>query len=204
MATHSRILAWEIQWTEEPGGLQSKGSQKGWTRLSDETTIECLALSFKVMNCSLHTVKSFLKKKFICAFWLHRVLIVAHGLSIEVQGLLSCCRTWTQQLQHSMLDLTSPTRNQTLVPCIGRQILNYWTTREVPHAYSIFQHIYASTCHMPGTVPSTRDAAGINTENSYRVYFPVITNEQTVNKPTSKYMVCVMVIERRWRVKSRI
>ena len=28
MATHSSILAWEILWTEEPGGLQSKGSQR--------------------------------------------------------------------------------------------------------------------------------------------------------------------------------
>ena len=27
-ATHSSILAWEIPWTEEPGGLQSKRSQK--------------------------------------------------------------------------------------------------------------------------------------------------------------------------------
>ena len=27
MATHSSILAWEIPWTEEPGGLQSRGSQ---------------------------------------------------------------------------------------------------------------------------------------------------------------------------------
>ena len=27
MATHSSILAWEILWTEEPGGLQSMGSQ---------------------------------------------------------------------------------------------------------------------------------------------------------------------------------
>ena len=27
MATHSRILAWETSWTEEPGGLQSIGSQ---------------------------------------------------------------------------------------------------------------------------------------------------------------------------------
>ena len=26
MATHSRILTWRIPWTEEPGGLQSKGS----------------------------------------------------------------------------------------------------------------------------------------------------------------------------------
>ena len=27
MATHSSILAWRIPWTEEPGGLQSIGSQ---------------------------------------------------------------------------------------------------------------------------------------------------------------------------------
>ena len=30
-ATHSSILAWEIPWTEEPGGLQSMGLQKNWT-----------------------------------------------------------------------------------------------------------------------------------------------------------------------------
>ena len=29
MATHSSILAWEILWTEGPGGLQSMGSQSG-------------------------------------------------------------------------------------------------------------------------------------------------------------------------------
>ena len=28
MATHSSILAWEIPWTEDPGGLQSMGSQE--------------------------------------------------------------------------------------------------------------------------------------------------------------------------------
>ena len=28
MATHSSILAWEIPWTEEAGGLQSTGSQR--------------------------------------------------------------------------------------------------------------------------------------------------------------------------------
>ena len=28
MVTCSRILAWEIPWTEEPGGLQSMGSQR--------------------------------------------------------------------------------------------------------------------------------------------------------------------------------
>ena len=34
-ATHSSILAWETPWTEEPGGLQSMGSQKSQTRVSD-------------------------------------------------------------------------------------------------------------------------------------------------------------------------
>ena len=31
MATHSGIPAWEMPWTEEPGGLQSMGMQKSWT-----------------------------------------------------------------------------------------------------------------------------------------------------------------------------
>ena len=31
MATHSSILAWEIPWTEEPGGLQAMGSQESRT-----------------------------------------------------------------------------------------------------------------------------------------------------------------------------
>ena len=35
MATHSGILAWRIPRTEEPGGLQSMGSQKSQTQLSD-------------------------------------------------------------------------------------------------------------------------------------------------------------------------
>ena len=33
-AIHSRILAWKIQWIEEPGGLQFMGSQSQ-TRLRD-------------------------------------------------------------------------------------------------------------------------------------------------------------------------
>ena len=35
MVTHSTVLACKIPWTEKPGGLQSTGSQKSWTRLSD-------------------------------------------------------------------------------------------------------------------------------------------------------------------------
>ena len=35
VAMHSNILAWEILWTEEPGGLQIMGPQKSQTQLSD-------------------------------------------------------------------------------------------------------------------------------------------------------------------------
>ena len=43
MATRSSILAWEIPWTEEPGGLQSMGSQSQ-TRLSNYTTSSAVEL----------------------------------------------------------------------------------------------------------------------------------------------------------------
>ena len=39
MATYSGILAWNIPWTKEPGGLQSVGSQRvgiGWPKLESD------------------------------------------------------------------------------------------------------------------------------------------------------------------------
>ena len=36
MATHSSILAWEIPWTEEPGGLQSMDLQRVGHNLATE------------------------------------------------------------------------------------------------------------------------------------------------------------------------
>ena len=38
MATHSSILAWEIPWTEEPGGLQSMG----WRRVRHNSATNAL------------------------------------------------------------------------------------------------------------------------------------------------------------------
>ena len=43
MATHSSILAWRIPWTEEPGGLQSMGSQRV-TQLSMNAHSYCIIL----------------------------------------------------------------------------------------------------------------------------------------------------------------
>ena len=42
MATHSSILAWETPWTEEPGGLQSRGSQRvghSWSNKQQGPTV---------------------------------------------------------------------------------------------------------------------------------------------------------------------
>ena len=48
MATHYSILAWEIPWKEEPRGLQSIGSRKSQSRLSNQTTTSYFtAVTFK-------------------------------------------------------------------------------------------------------------------------------------------------------------
>ena len=56
MATHSGTLAWKIPWMEEPGRLQSMGSQSQ-TRLSDFTSLwfhiqEIIAKSKNFLNFS--------------------------------------------------------------------------------------------------------------------------------------------------------
>ena len=57
MATHSSILAWEIPWTEEPGGLQSMGLYKSRTQLSNETTTTKLSNGTKTpKNKQTHNI----------------------------------------------------------------------------------------------------------------------------------------------------
>ena len=83
---------------------------------------------------------------------LKNIYLAASGLSYGTQDLRAsmwvCSSTWTlslcctgfsscgprAQLPHCMWDLSSLTRDYTRVhvPSIGRQILNHWTTREVP------------------------------------------------------------------------
>ena len=68
----------------------------------------CFGSQLQHSGSSLHHVESF---------------IVAHR---------PCsCGMWAQ-LPYGMWDLSSPTRGRTHVPCIAWQILNHWTTREMP------------------------------------------------------------------------
>ena len=97
--------------------------------------------------------------KYICIyFWLHWLfgcyswafsscgkwgppLLLVCQLFTAVPFLVAEHLPWApgfQYLRHTGLVAlrhvgSSPTRNQTSVPCIGRWILNHWTTREVPH-----------------------------------------------------------------------
>ena len=49
METHTSILAWRIPWTEEPGGLQSMGSQKSQPGLRGRTATA--TLQFTLPSC---------------------------------------------------------------------------------------------------------------------------------------------------------
>ena len=54
MVTHSSILAWRVPWTEEPGGLQSMGSQRvglNWATECTQYTDYCAP------NSSVHSLK---------------------------------------------------------------------------------------------------------------------------------------------------
>ena len=55
MAAHSNILAWGIPWTEEPGGLQSTGSQR--TEHDKATEHACTHQEDEIHEVSLHLHK---------------------------------------------------------------------------------------------------------------------------------------------------
>ena len=50
MATLSHILAWEIPWTEEPGRLQSMGSQKSRTTAANALRAPCIPVRLSLIT----------------------------------------------------------------------------------------------------------------------------------------------------------
>ena len=49
MATHSSILSWRIPWTEEPGGLQFRGSQRVGHDWSDLAYTQCIYVNPNIL-----------------------------------------------------------------------------------------------------------------------------------------------------------
>ena len=60
MAAHSRVLAWKIPWTEEPGGLQSMGSQ----RVGDDSATSLSLFTFMHWRRKWQPTPVFLPGKF--------------------------------------------------------------------------------------------------------------------------------------------
>ena len=64
MATHSSILAWEILWTEEPGGLQSMGSQTvrhSWSNWARRHTCITIRVRWALNFTNLYKFHKYIK-----------------------------------------------------------------------------------------------------------------------------------------------
>ena len=79
-----------------------------------------------------------------------RLCSLRHVGSLVEAHELSCCGAWAL-LPCCTRDLNSPTRDRTHLPCIGRQILYHWTTREVPTLlfFKIMPHRGKFSVHLP-------------------------------------------------------
>ena len=89
-ATHSSILACRIPWTEEPGGLQSMGSQSQ-TQLSDSHTHTSHGAgdSPNGQNHDCHTAPGVFSSCWGCLWWVPDVettCITTRGLSLSALG----------------------------------------------------------------------------------------------------------------------
>ena len=88
MAIYSSILAWEIPWTEELGGLQSMGSEKSQTRVSNPTTA---ILNNEIFLFACHSFETFLRQIspvpiFFLDFCCHWVLQDQYVDLVYIQG----------------------------------------------------------------------------------------------------------------------
>ena len=102
MATHSSILAGESTWIEEPGGLQSMGSQRvghDWTTNTHFSFIPCS--SCLPLNPSHHFEFGF---QYLCNFpsgWGHSLFMSVPPLCLEQARLnefILCTKEWAQGL----------------------------------------------------------------------------------------------------------
>ena len=114
MATCSSILAWRIPWTEEPGGLQSLGSQRvrhDWAAKDTHTVFRLDIDHFNPVRDWAHSELDFGSKKGLsisCSFFFQRCSPLESnwnsGTSTKVSPLFCCCCSVTR----SCLTLCDP------------------------------------------------------------------------------------------------
>ena len=59
MATHTSILAWRIPWTEDPGGLQSMGSQSQTRQHTHTHCIQCVRVVYFVYSSEYMSIPTY-------------------------------------------------------------------------------------------------------------------------------------------------
>ena len=119
------------------------------------TCIAGFLLQNSVDTKRLIAFKHVFKEFWIFFFWLFWVFAVVCWLS--------SCDVWAY-LPRDMWDLSSLTRDWTCTPCIGTQLLNHWTTREVPKLIlelSKIQRLPSSWCLSQWQVENGQSTRGI-------------------------------------------
>ena len=129
MATHSSTLDWRIPWTGEPGGPQSLGSQRTKHDWVTNTLLvypwETIT-TIKVTNGS-NTSLRFPLSLLLLSLKIYYIIYIIYIIYLAVWMLVvAYWLNWTCGV------LVPWPGIEPHAPCIGRWILNHWTTREVP------------------------------------------------------------------------
>ena len=121
IAAHSSILAWRIPWTEEPGQLQSMGSQRvrhDWmTFTSLHIVVEYPPVVFQEVQGQFDFFFFFLISIWLC--WVFIVPCVTFSCDLQT---LSCC----------MEDPVPWPGIKPRPPALAAWSLSHWTSREIP------------------------------------------------------------------------
>ena len=129
MATHSSIIAWKIPWTEEPGRLQSMGSQKIQTQLSNK--------QFHFHSCfSLHFASG---KESACQCRRHKRPEKIHWR-----------RAWLPTPLFSPGKIPCTEEPEGLQSLVSQRVRHNWVTNTVPFPDDIrcWASFHMLTCHL--------------------------------------------------------
>ena len=122
MSTHSSILAWRVQWTEEPGRPQSTGSHRvghDWATNIHSCIYMCVCIVTQMSNCPTLCNPVNYSPPGSSVHGIHQARILKWEVMPFSRG-------------------SSQPRDQTLVSCIAGRFSIIWTTKDALHR-SVFQ-----------------------------------------------------------------
>ena len=140
MATYFNLLAWKVPWTEEPGGLQSMGSQKSFTQLKtkQQQLIYNVVLIFTVQqgDSIIHMYTFLLYVLFLCSLFLEA------GYSSLCCTVGPCCFSMLRTAVCIYLQPPNPSSQAPLWLTTGL----FSTSVSLSHRYARLCHVLDSVC----------------------------------------------------------